>query len=280
MNVPAFFTDWKLDGTVGLIFTLLTVAIGVAYLAAAEVGRRRDRRSRWWPARRSAAFMGGLAVLGFAVDSGVGAQADSYLSAHMVEHMLIWLVAAPLLVAGAPLRLAFFAFGVRGRRRLARVLRSQTVAALSGPIWSTALFSALILTTQVPAIFDLTLRSDLVHVCEHALYLLSACLVWAPLIGADPLPHRPGRAARGACVAACMVPMALISVWLLVAGAPVYEPYRAALGAAAALHDQRLAGVIMLVAGVPALATALAAQLAAWSPSVATHEQPELAAGT
>jgi hypothetical protein len=55
MNVPAFFTDWKLDGTVGLIFTLLTVAIGVAYLAAAEVGRRRDRRSRWWPARRSAA---------------------------------------------------------------------------------------------------------------------------------------------------------------------------------------------------------------------------------
>jgi putative membrane protein len=277
MSVSAFFTDWALDGTVGLIFTLLTAAVGVAYLAAAEVGRRRDRRSRWWPAARTASFMAGLAVLIFAIDSGVGAEADSYLSAHMVEHMLIWLAAAPLLVAGAPLRLAFFALASPGRRRLAGIVRRRPVVALTGPVWSTAGFSALIVVTHLPAVYDLTLRSDLVHICEHALYLIAACLVWAPLIGADPLPHRPGPAARATCVIVCMVPMGLVSAWLLLAGAPVYEPYRHALGVVAALHDQRLAGVIMLVAGAPALVTALAARLAGWPSSRTSYEGRELA---
>jgi putative membrane protein len=113
--------------------------------------------------------------------------------------------------------------------------------------------------SHIPAVYDLTLENDLVHVGEHAAYLLTAVLVWAPLIGADPLPHRLGVAGRCWCVVACMVPMAAISVWLLAAGTPVYGPYRVALGAPAALQDQRLAGLIMLAAAVPALAVALAA---------------------
>jgi putative membrane protein len=260
--VPGFLGGWELDGTVGLVFSLLTAGTGVAYLAAAEVGRRRDRRSRRWPVGRSACFLGGLAVLVVALDSGIGAGADEHLSLHMVEHMLIWLVVAPLLVAGAPVRLALFASGTTGRRRLAGVLHSPAVRAVTGPIASTALFSAVIALTSIPAVFDLTLEDDLVHVGEHALYLLTAVLVWAPLIAADPLPHRLGVAGRCWCVVACMVPMAAISAWLLAAGAPVYEPYRAALGAPAALADQRLAALIMLAAAMPALGLALAGRRA------------------
>jgi cytochrome c oxidase assembly factor CtaG len=55
-----------------------------------------------------------------------------------------------------------------------------------------------------------------------------------------------------------MVPMAAIAIWLLAAGAPLYAPYEAALGPGAALDDQRLAGLIMLLAGIRALALALA----------------------
>lgn len=277
MSVSGFFTDWALDGTVGVTFTLLTAGVGVAYLLAAELGRRRDRRSRRWPAARTASFMAGLAVLIFAVDSGVGAEADSRLSAHMVEHMLIWLAAAPLLMGGAPLRLAFFALPSPGRRRLADVLRSRPAEALTGPAWSTGIFSGLIVVTHLPVVYDLTLRNDLVHVCEHALYLLSACLVWAPLIGADPLPHRPSPAVRAACVIGCMVPMGLVSFWLLLAGSPVYEPYRAALGPTIALHDQRVAGLIMLAAGAPALLIALAARLGAWPSTRERYHPAELA---
>lgn len=255
--MPGFLTEWELDGTLGLVFSAATVALGVVYLLAAEVGRRRDRRGRRWPLGRTACFLGGLAVLLVAVDSGIGAEADEYLSAHMVEHMLIWLAAAPLLVAGAPVRLALFALGRSGRRRLSTALHSRAVVALTGPVVSTLLFSAVIVVSHLPAVYDLTLENDLAHVTEHALYLLTACLVWAPLIGADPLPHRLRASGRCLCVLACMVPMAAVSIWLLAAGAPLYEPYEAALGRGAALDDQRLAGAIMLAAGVPALGLAL-----------------------
>lgn len=259
--MPTFLTEWELDGTLGLLFSALGVAVGVVYLLAAEVGRRRDRRGRRWPRGRTACFLAGIVLLLVAVDSGIGAEADTHLSAHMVEHMLIWLAAAPLLVAGAPVRLALFALGRRGRRRLAGALHSRAAVALTGPTLSTVLFAAVIVISHIPAVYDLTLEDDLVHVTEHALYLLTATLVWAPLIGADPLPHRPGRGGRCWCVLACMVPMAAIAIWLLVAGAPLYAPYAAALGPGAALDDQRLAGLIMLLAGIPALALALAPPL-------------------
>jgi cytochrome c oxidase assembly factor CtaG len=116
-----------------------------------------------------------------------------------------------------------------------------------------------VVVSHVPAVYDLTLENDLVHVTEHALYLFTAVLVWAPLIGADPIPHRLRPSGRCLCVLACMVPMAAVSAWLLTAGAPLYGPYRQALGTAAALQDQRLAGLIMLVAAAPAFALALAA---------------------
>ena len=260
--MPGILGEWELDGTIGLVFSLLTVATGIVYLAAAEVGRRRDRRSRQWPAGRSACFLGGLAMLLVALDSGIGAGADEHLSLHMVEHMLIWLVVAPLLVAGAPVRLALFASGTAGRRRLAGALHSAGVRTVTGPVGSTALFSVVVVVSHIPAVYDLALESDLVHVAEHAVYLLTAVLVWAPLIAADPLPHRIGAAGRCWCVVACMVPMAAISVWLLAAGTPVYGPYGAALGASAALGDQRLAALIMLAAAVPALGLALAGRRA------------------
>jgi putative membrane protein len=259
MSVPGFLGEWDVDGSIGLAFSLLTLVIGIVYLAAAELGRRRDRRSRRWPLGRSACFLGGLAVLLVALDSGIGASADEHLSAHMVEHMLIWLAAAPLLVAGAPLRLAFFALGPAGRRRLAGALHSDPVRTLTGPVVSTALFATVVVVSHIPAVYDLTLENDLVHVAEHAVYLFTAVLIWAPLIRADPLPHRLGASGRCACVLACMVPMAAIAVWLLAAGEPVYDPYRLALGSGAALDDQRLAGLIMLAAAIPALAVALAA---------------------
>jgi putative membrane protein len=256
----SFLTEWDIDGTIGLIFSLLTAATGIAYLAAAEIGRRRDRRSRRWPLRRTGCFIAGLVVLLVALDSGIGGAADEHLSAHMVEHMLIWLLAAPLLVAGAPARLAFFALGRPGRRRLGRALRSKAVVALTGPALSGALFSAVIVVSHLPVVYDLTLEDPLAHVSEHAVYLLTAVLVWAPLIGADPIPHRLGARGRCACVALCMVPMAAVSLWLLLSPTAAYEPYRLALGAPAALGDQRLAGLIMLAASAPALAIALVAR--------------------
>ena len=137
MSLHAFATEWGTDGPIGLAFTLLAVASGVVYLLAAD-GRRRDRRHRRWPLRRSACFIGGLAVLIVDLDSGIGSLADDHLAAHMIEHMVMWLIVAPLLAAGGPVRLALFACGRDGRRRLARWLHSRPVTVLTSPAGSVA----------------------------------------------------------------------------------------------------------------------------------------------
>ena len=251
MSLRTLVLDWSLDGPVGAAFLVLVAAVAGVYLAAAAHGTRRDRRGRGWPRRRSACFIAGLAVLMIDLYSGIGTEADVRLSTHMVEHMVMWVLVAPLLAAGAPVRLAFFSLRRPGRRVLARWLHSRPVDLLTRPLGSVALFCTVLLITHIPAVYGLTLQNDYVHEAEHGLYLLTAVIMWAPLLGLDPLPHRPGPRAQAACMVGCMVPMALVALWLATARAPVYGHYLNALGPAA-LHDQRLAATIMWVAGLPA----------------------------
>jgi putative membrane protein len=143
--------------------------------------------------------------------------------------------------------LALFALGRPGRRRLAAWLHSRPLTALTSPVGSLAAFSVVLVVTHVPAGYGLALRNDVAHVGEHALYLVAALLMWAPLLGVDPLPHRVGPRTRRACLAAGMVPMLVVGAWLGLAAGVVYPHY-----ATDALHDQRVAAVIMWAGAVPA----------------------------
>ncbi len=252
MSLRALALHWSVDGAIGTAMLVLTVAAGAVYLAAAEIGRRRDRRHRRWPRRRAACFIAGLAVLIVDLCSGIGTQADAQLSVHMLEHMVMWVVVAPLLAAGAPVRLALFGLARPGRRRLVGWLRSRPLSALTSPVGSVSVFAVVILLTHIPVVYGLALRSDCAHVAEHALYLSSAMLLWATVLGVDPLPHRLGARGQLTCLIGCMLPMLLIAIWLGSASEPVYGHYVAMLGPAA-LHDQRLAAIIMWIGGLPAL---------------------------
>jgi putative membrane protein len=253
MTLRGLALDWSLDGPTGVAFLVLVGAVAAGYLLAAKRGRQRDRRGRPWPRARAACFLGGLAVLVVDLYSGIGTQADTRLSVHMVEHVVMWLVVAPLLAAGAPVRLAFYALPRDGRRRLARWLHADLVTALTGPVGSVALFSAVLLISHIPAVYGLTLSNDYVHELEHGLYLLTATIMWAPILGVDPLPHRPGPRGQCLCMVACMVPMAVIASWLAIAPDAVYGHYLGTLGPSA-LHDQRVAAAIMWFGCLPAFA--------------------------
>jgi cytochrome c oxidase assembly factor CtaG len=253
MSLRELALDWSVDGPIGAAFLVLVGLAAVVYVEAAALGDRRDRRGRRWPAQRTACFLGGLLLLVVDLYSGIGTEADTRLSIHMVEHMVLWVLVAPLLAGGAPVRLAFYALPARGRRVLARGLHSRVVSIAMGAVGSIVLFSAVILVTHIPAVYGLALRNDYVHEAEHGLYLVTALLVWAPLLGVDPLPRRPGPRGQLACMIACMVPMALIALWLGAAAHPVYGQYAQAAGSSA-LHDQRVAATIMWVGSVLAFA--------------------------
>ena len=84
-------------------------------------------------------------------------------------------------------------------------------------------------------------------------YLVSALLMWAPLLGVDPLPRRLSARGQAVCLATCMAPMLLVGAWLGLEPHAVYHHYVVGLGPAA-LHDQRLAATIMWAGGLPAFA--------------------------
>jgi cytochrome c oxidase assembly factor CtaG len=253
MSLRALALDWSVDGPVGTASLFVVVAVGAAYLAAAARGSRLDRRHRTWSRTRSAFFVAGLVVLVADLYSGIGAEADARLSVHMVEHMVMWVVVAPLLAAGAPVRLAFFALPRDGRRRLARWLRSRPASMLTRPGVTLLMFSGVLLLSHVPATYGLTLRNNYVHEIEHGLYLFTAVLMWASILGVDPLPHRASARGELAFMVGCMLPMALIALWLGAARDPVYGHYLGTLGRSA-LDDQRLAATIMWIGGLPAFA--------------------------
>ena len=119
------------------------------YLTAVARAKRCDRRGRQWPKHRTFFFLAGLAAAGIDLCSGVGTEADTRLSAHMLEHMILWVIVAPLLAAGAPVRLAFRSLPRAGRRQLARCMHSRTVSALTSPVGSVSLFCAVILVTYL-----------------------------------------------------------------------------------------------------------------------------------
>jgi cytochrome c oxidase assembly factor CtaG len=260
MSLRALALDWSLDGQVGTSFLVLVVAVGALYLVAAARGHQRDRRRRRWPWRRTALFLGGLAALVIDLYSGIGTEADVRLSVHMVEHMVMWVVVAPLLAAGAPVRLAFFALPRDGRRRLARWMHSPAASALTRPTVTVMAFSGVLLLSHVPSVYGLTLRNDYVHEIEHGLYLFTAVLMWASILRVDPLPHRPSARGELACMIGCMLPMAMIALWLGTARDPVYGHYLGTLGGSA-LADQRLAATIMWFGGLPAFAVPALARM-------------------
>jgi putative membrane protein len=218
------------------------------------LGLARARKRAWWPA---ACWALGLVALAVATSPALDRAADRELSLHMVQHELLGLVAAPLLVAGAPVRLALAATHGRTRRRLAAVLRLPAAGLLARPAAGVAAFVVVLAVVHVPAVYDLSLRSGAVHAVVHAALLWSAVLLWLPLVRVDPLPHRASPAATVAALIAAMAAMAAFGAALAAQQHVVYTAY---LGRGAdPLADQRVAAGLMSVGGMVAMVPALLA---------------------
>jgi putative membrane protein len=240
-TLPALLgSHWQLSWSVAFA---AAAAANVYLLAARNTGGR-------WPLRRSASFLAGVACVMVALQSGIDTYDDQLLSVHMVQHMLLLLVAPPLLLGGRPVILALSAMPPQRRNRLARAL--ARTRAFTGPLQALCFFTAVLAVTHLPSFYDATLTHPALHDLEHALYLLTGLLLFSPLLDADPAPrHRLGGLARLAYVLAAMVPMALIGAYLNRHAALVYAPYgppAKALGVSA-LDDQAQAGAVMWVVG-------------------------------
>lgn len=233
-------SHWQLDWTLDLP-ALLWAGL---YLGAT----RRVRGS--WPAGRTLSFLAGIACILVALQSGLSSFDDRLLSVHMVQHMLLLLLAPLLLLGGRPVILALRTLPRPLRPVLARGL--ARLRAWTGPLQCLVVFYAVILLTHLPGFYGATLREPGLHEAEHSLYLVAGLLLWWPILDGDPVPaYRLGGLARLGYVLGAMPPMALVGAYLNRHATLVYPAYAAparALGVSA-LTDQAQAGAIMWVAG-------------------------------
>jgi putative membrane protein len=256
-------------GSEGALVAVALVAAAAAYLMGWRALAVTARGTRAAPVWRRWAFLAGLGVVAAALLSPVATEAHDRLSVHMVQHLLLTLVAAPLLVAGRPVAVTTAAFSDERRRRLLRLGRLPVVAALGHPLVAWLVFAAVGWVVHFSALFDLAMESPLAHATEHVLFLGSALLFWRPVLG-TAVHGRLSHPLRLLYLALAMPQNTFLALAVSSSTSPLYDHYVevARSGGPSPLDDQRLAGGIMWVGGDLTLLVAVIAVAGAW----AVHE--------
>jgi putative copper resistance protein D len=258
---PAILFAWSFDPL--LVFGL--VAVGVAYgWAVRRVNRAHPSNPH--PGYRSWLFGGGLLTIGVALMSPIEAYEGLLFSVHMVQHMLLELVAAPLLLAGAPITLTLRVARPSARRRLLSVLQSRVMHVISFPVVAWILFAAVNWGWHFSVFYDQALENQMLHYLQHATFLGAALLFWWPVIGADPSPWRLPHPVRLLYLFLAMPQNSFLGVALMSASTALYPHYVTNVRdwGMSPLEDQQLGGVIMWVVGDLAFLAGMAFIVVVW----------------
>ena len=219
------------------------------------------------PRSRSVAFALGLLAIAVALLSGIERFDTTLFSVHMVQHILLTLVAAPLLALSAPITLVLrLASPSTRRRRILPILHSRVVRAVSFPVVAWLAFAGVMWVAHFSPLFDAALEDSIVHDVEHALFLGAGLLFWWPAVGLDPAPWRMAHPARLLYVFLQMPQNTFLSVVILNASTVLYAHYDT-LGlpwGGGALEDQRLAASLMWILGDAVFLVAVMAIVRAW----------------
>jgi putative membrane protein len=245
----------------------LTVALLLAAgLYGYGVWRLRQRGDRW-PAARTALFLGpGLGSVALVTLTGFAVYDDLLLSVHMVQHMVLSMIAPIFLALGAPVTLALRTLPARPRRVLLAVLHSRPVRVLTFPLVAYAFFVVTPFVLYFSDLYRLALANEVVHELVHAHFIAVGCLFFWPLLGVDPLPGRwpyPGRALLMFLSTPFHTVLGLtIMQSSSLLGGDWYPALR--LGWADPWADQRVAGGILWAGGEVVSVTMLAVLVAQW----------------
>ncbi|MGH8931244.1 MAG: cytochrome c oxidase assembly protein [Egibacteraceae bacterium] len=244
---------------------LISVALlGIAYwrgLEALWASAGRGQMVARWQAR---SFAAALAVLAVALAPPLDTMSSSLFSAHMVQHLLIGLIAAPLLVLGAPALVVPRALPDSARRWVARWhgrARRFSRAWPGLPVVGLLAYAAVWWAWHVPALYDAALRSQAVHAAEHTTMLAAALGFWAPVVR----PRRTPVWAGPLLLLGAATQGGILAALLVFSPRPFYSHGTATLAwGLDPLADQALAGVLMWVPGGIVYLLAAATLFARW----------------
>lgn len=238
---------WSLEPGVVVPLALAAVLFGIGWVRV----RARSSAGKNGLDQRAIVFAAGWTVLAAALLSPLHELGERSFAAHMLEHELLMLAAAPLLVLARPLPIMLWAFGSAARQALGGAAGCTPVSALwrnaTSPIVATLIQASVLWLWHAPALFDRALASEGWHAAQHASFLLGGLLFWAAMFA-----RSTGQGAAVLCLFATSLISGALGALMAFAVSPWYARY-AALGLApfglTPTEDQQFAGLLMWIPG-------------------------------
>ncbi|MEU1785610.1 cytochrome c oxidase assembly protein [Streptomyces sparsogenes] len=269
MDLPPFTLSRGLEfGGDSFFLVGCVVALGLYGWGVARLARRGDR----WPVGRTASFAVGVLTIALVMCTKLNDYGMVMFSVHMVQHMVVSMVAPILLLLGAPVTLTLRALPTAGRGRkgprelLVALLHSRYIRVVSHPAFTIPMFIASLYGLYFTPLFDFLMESKAGHIAMMSHFLLVGLFFFWPIMGVDPGPHRPGYVMRMLELFAGMPFHAFFGIALMMASEPMvgtYDHPPASLGVDA-LSDQTAAGGIAWAFSEIPSVVVLVALLAQW----------------
>jgi cytochrome c oxidase assembly factor CtaG len=253
-------TRWQFAPVVTVVVVLFA---GLYLWGTLRVARRHPARP--WPLLRTAAFLGGLLVVVLATESGIGTYDDTLFWVHMIQHLMLIMIAPPLLVVGQPVTLLMHASRNPLHTWVKRIVRSGPVAWLTFPAFGVVAYAATIVGTHLTDFMNLVEAHPAVHDSEHVLYLVVGYLYFLPLIGREPIRWKVSYPLRLFLLFIVMPVDAFTGVVLGSYSADPFAPLEPRSWGPSALDDVHMGGAVMWIGGAGIMFVLLMATFFAWS---------------
>jgi cytochrome c oxidase assembly factor CtaG len=181
----AIVTVWQFAP---IVTAAVVILAGLYLWGVVRVARRHPARR--WPAWRTGLFLGGLAVVVLATESGIGAYDDVLFWDHMVQHLMLIMVAPPLLIFGQPITLLMHASRNPLHSWVKRILRSRVASFLTWPVFGCVAYAVAVMWAHLTNFANLVQTNQVAHNAEHVLFLVVGYLFFLPILGREPIRWR------------------------------------------------------------------------------------------
>ncbi|MEV5706158.1 cytochrome c oxidase assembly protein [Actinoallomurus sp. NPDC052274] len=242
------------------VTTALLIAALLLYLAGVLAVRR-------WPVARTASFTAGLGIVAAAVMGSPGVYGDGGLFwVHMIQHLMLIMIAPWLLCYGHPVTLLLRATDGIAHDRVQAILRSPAAAMVCSPITGLALYMAVLFGVHLSSFMDAMMGSPALMVLEHVLYLGAGYLYFSAILTVDSPARPPGYPIRLFGLFMGMSADTIVGIVLLQATRPPFPTYARmhppwGPGPLADIHD---GGAVMWIGGDGLMFLMMLLVAAAW----------------